>query len=307
MISDIPSTQDFYDAGHELFDFAWDTVARLWTGLSEAESWGIDKEEVSEDYWGAAQSRLASALAVTQQGTELILKGKIAAITPFLLLADPPSKWPDPTKNARFSDLRTVDAQDLVKLYNSVSANPFSADFSQRFHRLRDSRNRIFHSVDKNLKVTTSEVLETILALYKDLFPDRNWAHMRASFIQNAPDTKLDGGDYSLNNAAREIKVVMDLLSPAAVQHFFGVDKKKRLYLCPHCLDNFNRDIDPGDYPHLAQLKPAAPKSTKIYCPLCDATYEVERVSCTHDECKGNVIDPTEGRCLTCSEWVADA
>jgi hypothetical protein len=76
MISDVPTPQDFYDAGHELFDFAWDTVARFWTALANAEDWGIDKTDVSEQYWQAAKRRLASALAVTQQGVELILKGE---------------------------------------------------------------------------------------------------------------------------------------------------------------------------------------------------------------------------------------
>lgn len=82
MITDIPSPQDFFDSGIELFDFAWNTVAELITNLSDAElHFGVDKAEVSEDYWSAAKRRLTTALAMTQQGVEFILKGEIAEVT----------------------------------------------------------------------------------------------------------------------------------------------------------------------------------------------------------------------------------
>lgn len=68
MIRDIPTSQDFFESGIELFDFAWDTVAALLTNLSEAEELGIDPAEVSAEYWAAAKRRLSTALAMTQQG-----------------------------------------------------------------------------------------------------------------------------------------------------------------------------------------------------------------------------------------------
>ena len=112
MIVDVPSSQDFFDSGIELFDFAWDTVAALLTNLAQAEEWGIDPVEVSEEYWAAAKRRLTTALAMTQQGVEFILKGKIAEISPYLLLAEGPSKWPSPYGDCKpnFSEFKTVDA-----------------------------------------------------------------------------------------------------------------------------------------------------------------------------------------------------
>ena len=38
MIADVPTPQDFFDSGVELFDFAWNTVAELITNLSDAEA-----------------------------------------------------------------------------------------------------------------------------------------------------------------------------------------------------------------------------------------------------------------------------
>ena len=78
MISDVPTPKDFFDSGIELFDFAWDTVANLITKFSDAINYGVEEADVSEDYWAASKRRLTTALAMTQQGVEFILKGKIA-------------------------------------------------------------------------------------------------------------------------------------------------------------------------------------------------------------------------------------
>ena len=122
MIKDVPSSQDFFEAGIELFDFAWDTVSPLWTNLSEAEEEGVDTAEVSEQYWAAAKRRLTTALAMTQQGVEFILKGKIAEISPHLLLAGSHDRWPSPYEghDLTFSQFKMVDAQDLIRLHDTV-------------------------------------------------------------------------------------------------------------------------------------------------------------------------------------------
>lgn len=296
MITNVPGPQDFYDAGHELLDFAWDTVATFWTALADSEDWGVDQEEVAEEYWLAAKKRLASSLAVTQQGVELILKGKVAEISPFLLLSDPPAKWP--AAAGSFADYRTVDAQDLLRLLQSVSSTKLPSELEQQYNDLRRSRNRIFHSVDKNLTVTASKVLETILAFNKALFPHQNWAQMRANFIQESPDSALDGGDWARNIACRETQVVMRMLEPAATKKYFGIDKKKHLYQCPHCLSLMNRDGD--RLFEIAQLRPPTVASTKLYCPVCNAEHDVIRAACAG--CEKNVLDE-EFRCLSCGKW----
>jgi len=295
MISDVPSPQDFYDAGHELFDFAWDTVARFWTTLAEAEDWGIDKEEVSAEYWSAAAGRLASSLAVTQQGVELILKGKVAEVSPFLLLSDV-GKWP--AKPKAFSEYRTIDAQDLIRLLDSISETKLPETFTTRFNELRNSRNKIFHSVDKSFTVATSEVLETILALNKTLFPEQSWAQKRAEFVNQAPGSQLDGNDWSQNHVCREMEVVVQLLKPAVVKSYFGIDKKKRLFQCPECLEKMNSDDD--RFYKTSQLQPTTATSTQLFCPICNVKHPVVRFKCGH--CDGTVHSE-DARCLSCGSY----
>jgi hypothetical protein len=88
VIHDIPSPQDFFDSGVELFDFAWDTVATLITNFSEGIDQGVDEADVTEEYWASSKRRLTTALAMTQQGVEFVLKGNSG----FVVGRRPPSR-----------------------------------------------------------------------------------------------------------------------------------------------------------------------------------------------------------------------
>lgn len=303
MIADVPTSQDFFDSGIELFDFAWDTVAELIINLADAqEHFGVDGAEVSNDYWAASKRRLTTALAVTQQGVEFILKGKIAQISPYLLIADSPSKWPSPYDGHRitFAEFKTVDAQDLIRLHDTVANARLSQEFVNRFKDLRTKRNTISHSIDKQFEVHTTEVIETILFLHKALLPDENWAKTRADFIERYPDVAL-GSEFSRNRACRELEVLFGLLSNADVQRFFGVDVKKRLYMCPACIDAASRD---QEFDHkLAMLRPDGSTAMSLYCPICDAEHTVFRRDCEQDDCQGNVLSQGENQCLTCGRY----
>lgn len=298
----MPTPQDFFDSGIELFDFAWNTVAELILSFAVATAdFGVEEAEVSQDYWAAAKRRLTTSLAVTHQGVEFILKGKIAEVTPYLLLADSPSRWPSPYDGHQltFAEFKTVDAQDLIRLHDTVQAQQLHGEFVTIFNTLRTKRNSISHSVDKRLQVHTTEVIETILYLHNTLFPQRNWANVRATFIDNYPDAAL-GSEFSRNYACRELHSVFGLLSGSDVKRYFGIDQKQRLYLCPACMD-LASNKDAFRY-KLSMLNPKGPTSTTLYCPICDAEHKVVRQDCERAGCKGNVLSE-ENVCLTCSGW----
>ena len=298
-IIDIPSENDFYSSGKELMDFSWDVVARLLIDMDEAEYYGVDPSEISDKYWSAAKRRLTTALSITQQGVEFVLKGKIASISPYLLISESPSKWPSPYESGqiKFSDFRTIDAQDLIRVIDTFCPNPMSQDFVDQFHQLREKRNRIMHSVDKQLTVDVAEVVESILYMHKALFPDETWAQIRLRFLDEAPDSELGSNEYSRNRVCWETELAINLLKPSKVKRYFGIDKKQRRYACPACLWEANTDA--GFEHKLAVLQPKGSKSTKLYCPICNATYEVTREDCENNGCPGNVLSD-EGMCLTC-------
>src|SRR4051812_18248918 len=111
MITDIPTKADFDNNGIAFLNLAWQSVVSISLDLPEqpVEELGEDATEEQrleaeeEDrrwteevqrYWQAAQQELATAVALAQQGTEFLLKGKIAAVSPFLLVSGDPGEWP---------------------------------------------------------------------------------------------------------------------------------------------------------------------------------------------------------------------
>ena len=141
---------------------------------------------------------------MTQQGVEFILKGKIAEVSPYLLLADSPDRWPSPAndRGVAFSHFKTVDAQDLIRLHDIVREARLPPHFVDQFNALRAKlRNAISHSIDKQLRVKISEVIEAILFFHKMLLPEQNWAKIRAALIATDPDAVLSYGEFSVNAA----------------------------------------------------------------------------------------------------------
>lgn len=308
MITNIPTAADFYISGKELLDFAWDTIADLLTNLDDANEYlDAESEEISMAYWLAAKRRLTTALAITQQGIEFIIKGKIASISPYILIANTPQTWPSPydKNDLEFSQFRTLDAQDLIKVHDTVAPIPFEAEFINLFNSLREKRNSIIHSIDNNLNIHVIEVVDSLLYMHKILFPNETWGQVRLDFLQKSPLTQLDGViDYVTNRVCWEIFLVSKLLPPAKVKSYFGVDKKQRPYFCPKCYRNANHDAGDFEY-RLAVLKPKGSESTQVFCPVCNLGYEVVREDCEIEstkECPGNVISYEYGLCLTCGE-----
>jgi len=306
MIVNVPTSAEFYQSGKELFNFAWDATSNLLTEFDHADHYGYDKTEISEKYWAAARRTLTTSLTIVQQGVEIVLKGRIAEVSPYLLVSDPPSRWPSPYdgKPIDFSRFRTVDAQDLVRILDTFSDRLFPDEFVARFHSLREQRNTIMHSVGSSTSIAVTEVIDAILYMHKSLFPSESWATNRRQFLENGPDSELGSGEYATNRTCWEFSIVKDLLDPAQVFAYMGVDKKQRAYLCPTCLDNANRDD--GFTFKLAVLRPKDPTATRLYCPVCNAERVVKRGHCEDKDCPGNVIDEESGYCLTCGEQGTD-
>jgi hypothetical protein len=315
MIIDVPTGDDFKSAGIDFLNLAWDTLISLSTKLKDAEYfynvyYSDENEEVidqlsSEQYWKQAQRPLSTALSLIQQGTEFLLKGHIATVSPYLLILGDPSNYPSKSheRNIRFSEFKTIDAQDLVKVYNTVSTGRLPDNFRQRFEDLRSKRNIIMHTVDPELYIKTENLFVEILEICHYLIEPNSWIKIRGQFIQNEPESVLYSPEtrelFNLR-LALEINLVIDLLTPSANNKYFNFNKKTRRYFCPSCYSGFRENYEDEQIPRLAQLIPNEPTSNTIYCLVCNESYEVLREDCTAEDCLGNVIDPDDGTCLTC-------
>lgn len=302
MIADIPTQDDFERSGISLLNLAWDLVLQLMLQLADAE---IDQEEDNdtiEKYWEASQSNLSTALALVQQGTEFLLKGRIAAISPYLLLSGNPQEWPRgcDRSHTSFSQFRSIDAQDLIRVHDTIALTRLSDDFKTNFNRMRLLRNTTMHTVDRRIKITSKEVLREILDTTQNLIRPQSWVPLRRTHLDDKPQSlAYKNADLTDYNLAREVTTVIDALEPSLTKKYLNFNKRQRAYYCYPCLLNCQEFFIK---PKLAQLHPNETTSTNIHCILCGESRQVERERCHHQQCKGNVIDLEDNVCLTCGE-----
>ncbi len=252
------------------------------------------------EYWRVAQQELATAVALAQQGTEFLLKGKIAQVSPFLLISGDPGEWPSGCDRVdiSFADFKTIDAQDLIRAHDTLCAPRLSDQFKERFEQLRRLRNSVMHTVDRRLRFTTQDGVLAILEMVEAMIGPNAWLGLRRQHLQREPDFDPDyDEDHRRCRMAREVVYVVDLLQRGQVRRFFNFDKRQRRYLCPGCeYECANWQIGVT----LAQLEPNAPDSTNVFCFLCGENYEVRRETCGLGGCPGNVISSEYDECLTC-------
>lgn len=303
MIKDIPTSDEFDSAAKAQFDFAWDIVISFLTTLDEAGHYsGVEiQEDDKRAFWEAARQRVLTSLIIVQQGIELAIKAKIVSISPYLIIAGSHSDWPkDRTGDGiSFSEFRTIDAQDLIKVHDIAHEKPFNEDFYKLFEKVRKLRNKAMHSVDSNLSVSAKEVVVILLEAHNHLYKGENWASTRREFLYNSPAAQVYLDNDHINGlVAKEFLTIFKLLTPSQAAHLFEVDKKQRLYICPACSYETNKYelIEP----RYAVLSPNAPTSTELYCFVCNEAHPVTRMNCETDECRGNVISDEYGSCCTC-------
>lgn len=274
MIKEIPSDHDFISTGLSLLCHSWGTVLDLLKELEFAEDWnGIDIPEISDSYWEAAKQILMTALSIAQQGSEFIIKGKIAEISPFLLIASKPNEWPKISKSCPdvyFSDFKTLDSQDLIKVHNMVCSKILPDKFVTKFNELRRMRNAIIHTVDTRINIHVRDVIESILFTFKHLFPNEDWVETRRDFFFNSPNAEIYSTDGYEGVIVREFKIIIDLLPPKSLKEYFGFNKKAKRYICPNCLSSSE---DEQIESKTVVLKPDSPKPQKYYCFVCQESF----------------------------------
>lgn len=181
MITEIPSASEFQAAGINQLYLAWQIAVKAVEDLEEAEALAEDLEDherlkASAEYWAKSQPALANAFGLVQQAMEMALKGRIATVSPFLLITHDPKDWPKgaDTRAIPFSDFRTIDAADLFKVHNAVVEVPLNNEFYTFWNNVRRDRNRIMHSV-RPKSFDSATLVRSILTATEKLFDDKRW------------------------------------------------------------------------------------------------------------------------------------
>lgn len=312
MIVGIPTAEEFQNAGLNLLHLGWAVAVKSVHDIEEADELSFDLVEADEAerkaaheaYWRKRQPALANAFALVQQGIELTLKGRIAAVTPYLLIARDARDYPSGSEknDVEFSAFRSLDAADLFRVHNTHCSPRLGDDFREFWDKVRRQRNTLMHAVAKSHWIEPVEILGHVLTANRFLFGDVRWVARRLA--RHADDEFAEfptGYDTTRNAVMNETASVLRWLSPAQAKDFYGFDKRQRTYMCTHCYgetDHHFRD----ELPLLAQLRPKSPKATTLWCCVCDNTCAVTREKCASG-CESNVISAESdwaGTCLMC-------
>lgn len=302
MIIDIPTQTDYENTAFGLLNLAWENTLKLAVDLDEAKDYADDIPE--EEYWEACQSQLATAASLIQQAFEFLLKAKILAVSPYLLITGKSRDWPSEcnTKNMPFAEFYSIDAQDLIHTHDTVSEPRLSSSIKNLFEQMRKLRNCIMHTVDNRLNVEVKLVVCAVLEISEWSIGPFKWIETRREHIRKSPNSiayEEEWGNAETYLLALEIIKTVDILTPAEVSRFFGFDKKQRRYICPSC----SYDCRDADFqPKLALLVPKTPTSTNLHCYVCGQDFRVIRKNCAKKGCKGNVLadEDYDEKCLTC-------
>lgn len=308
MITEIPTAEDFARTALGHLHLAWDIGIDIVTDIERAElaDWDTDRE-VTDQYWRVSQPALANAVTLLQQAHEFAIKGRIAAVSPFLLISREARDWPRrcDREDMPFSAFRMADAADLPKLHDTVAPTRLLPEFHGFYEEVRRLRNVIMHVGSGAKAVDPAELLRDILRTHKLFFREQSWGQLRRAYLNNDRIAVAYSADRATATLLPEFETVVGLLKPAECRELLGFDKRARRYLCPHCL------ADRGDYGDdmevpLAQLRPNGPKTTQLYCLVCNQTTSVKRERCGELGCRSNVLLDQTGifdvRCLLCND-----
>lgn len=305
MIVDIPLKDDFAEQGVIFLNLACDKVFDLLLAFSNLDEWlAFVGNMDSENYRKAAQRSLSTAIAFSQQGAEFLLKAHIAGISPYILISEKPREWPTncDKQNTEYSAFRTVDAQYLIRIYDTVTEDRLSEEFKRLYNDLRKKRNTIIHTVNRRIQYVNKEVILAILEISETLIGRQQWTKIRRDYLESTPKSSEWSPDETGLRLSREMLTAIDLLGNAELKRFLKFHKKQRRYICPICAEECSH-VEQEFQPATAQLLPNESSSENLYCFVCRKNITVKRIKCGIHSCKGNVIYMGGGnKCLTCYE-----
>lgn len=300
MIIDIPTSDDFRHFGIAHLNLAWDTAIGLSMTLADAVTDETTEDpNVDKDYWTAAQRALSTSALLLQQGVEFLVKSRVAAVSPYLLLDGSPKNWPEKCdrENKPFSDFKTIDATHLIRAHDAVCDPRFAPHFVQLFNRLRTQRNTLMHTVAPALRLSSTNLLADILDASEWLLGPRQWTLHRATALDQSPQTIAYPASSPTAQLAVECQHLVEVLPAEHLKRFFGFESKQATFFCYLChleASDYGADI------RTAQLAPNTADATSVYCFACRAHREVVRATCVRPECSGTAIDADDRVCLTC-------
>lgn len=277
MITDIPTPQEFERSSLNFMHLAWSIASSLLDELDCADlpSWDDDGSAGSA-YLTEAQPELGNALALVLQAQEMSLKGRIAAISPYLIIARDPRDWPKrcETNDVSFAEFRSADAADLIRIHDTVSPARMPREFADLFHTIRRRRNALVHTVSTRDRVQPQEVFRYVLQTVHHLHRGMHWPTERIRYLSSSPFSVIQSHDFSYGAVLTEMRLCIETMDRKDALELLGFDKDAPAFSCPNC---YELKGETEEFPPMAQLEGDFKTTTSIRCFFCRSISEVVR------------------------------
>lgn len=297
MILDIPSKEDFYVTADHMVNEAWEKVTNLafdYVYFSDYSESSAEEEENFYKYWNFARPKLISAFTLVLQSVEFRLKGLIAEISPYLLITNTAKNLPktDEIGDISYSQFHTIDAQDLIKVYETFSNKKLSKSFSQWFQEIRILRNKFMHTVDKSSDITPELIFKCIVIAHKELNPDApHWIQHRYNYKAlhsnggHSISNDIAGEVFEMLQTHYELSGAISASSAQVVKEYFDFDKEKESFYCKKCLSVMikSEDFDSKHIDYCFGTVQYKRKLNKYLCIFCLDTQESKSINIWED------------------------
>ncbi len=268
MIVEIPEAADFARASVNLLNLAWEIAVqsvrawdhsevmnplvtpdfklRLEDGTLEhhdgyKDPWTDEERAAAEtEFWRRSQPSLGNGLSLVQQSIELALKGRIAEVSAFLLVARDARDYPkgSTTADVPFSAFRTLDASDLMRVHDTVCDRRLGDAFATFWDGVRRERNAIIHSVSPSAPIVRPERLMALaFVVSRALHPGKTWFHHRLHYAMTDESQVAFRSDpkETFARILDEFKDAIGSLDSTFLKQQIGLDPKSRTYSCVAC------------------------------------------------------------------------
>ena len=289
MIIDIPDSDDFNNVGLSLIFLAWTKTLDLMIAFEEPlEAKTVKKSKKDRiRFLECANIELQVNFTLVLQAVEFFIKARIAKESVFLLLDNlSTGKGSSLTTKIPFSELKTISANDLIKINNALGKNVISEDLEKEINVLRQKRNKIVHSVDRQLRMNFKELISTILRFHQTFFAGEVFFKSYRPYLFNAPTlntffnpySKIDHNYSSLPILLVQAIALEKTLSSSEFKKYFGCQKGQKRHYCSPCWGYLSSEehFNQRRKTKITYLKTAYREKRNVYrCYVCDAKNEV--------------------------------
>ncbi len=261
MITDIPTKEDFYDTANHMVNEAWSNIADLAHEYSELirmnEIYSLPEIHAEDNivnlknYWRFARPKLITAFSLVQQSVEFRLKGMIVEISPYLLITNVVRNAPKPdlAGNISYAAFHSLDAQELIKIYDMFSTKKLDGKFNNWYAEMRTLRNKFMHTVDMKSDISAELIFKSIVFAHRHLNPsDSHWIWHRYNYkiihSTNGIHFKESTPSYifEILRVHYELSAAIRNVSDIVSKDLFGYDKNKKSYYCKKCVSLMVQD-----------------------------------------------------------------